>query len=358
VWIDVTRHGKSTPHWFLPLLVGIITFAFIWVGPPPTEGVDFDYLWRAGRAVLLGENPYAVIRESLPSPFYYPAPGAVVMAPFGFVSRHLAAALFAGLGMGLLCASVSGWRRWIILSAPALQALLFGQWSLLLTAAVGLPWLGFIWAVKPNIGIALFAGWPSRIALIGGAVVGALSFLLIPSWPLDWYEAVRGAPQYTAPVLRPGGLLLLLAWIRWREPSGRLLGLLAFVPHTTGIYEQLPLLLIPQTPRRFAALFGLTHLAAIVVTTVVGYPGGEKIAVQHGLAIQWHYFLALVWLPALYFVLRRPPAALRIDDGRDRGSGVRHPETTVAVRRLGPASPSLGPHPAAPAETSLGSRPE
>ena len=53
----------------------------------------------------------------------------------------------------------------MFLSAPAIQALFSGQWSPWLTAAIGLPWLGFMWAAKPTIGATLFAGWPSRWAL-------------------------------------------------------------------------------------------------------------------------------------------------------------------------------------------------
>lgn len=287
-----------------PFLVGLLTFGFVWFSPAQPLGVDFDYLWWAGRAVWQGLDPYAEVRQNLPSPFYYPGTAAVVMALFGPLSRNLAAALFAGLGMGLLCGSVTGWRRWIILSAPALQAILFGQWSPLLTAAVGLRWLGFLWAVKPNIGVTLFGAWPSRMSLYGGIGVLFLSFLLVPHWPGEWLNVLPGTPHYTAPVLRPGGFLLLLAWLRWRQPEARLLGLLAVVPHTTGIYEQLPLLLIPQTRLRFIVLMGLSHLAAILVTVVVAYP--DASTVQLGLTIQWPYFLVMVWLPALVMLLRSP----------------------------------------------------
>lgn len=298
---------KGPRSWCLPLTVGIFVFAFVWVGraDPMPRPRDFDYLWRAGRAVWQGENPYTVVRQELPSPLSYPATAAVLMAPFGALPRHLAGAVFAGLSLGLLVWSVTGWRRWIILSAPAIQAILFGQWSPLLTAAIGLPWLGFVWAAKPNIGLALFGGWPLRVAVYGGLAVLLLSFLLLPRWPVDWLDAMRGAPQYRAPLLRPGGFLLLLAFLRWRRPEARMLGLLAVIPHTTGIYEQLPLLLIPQTERRFAVLMGLTYLAAILVYTQPTYSDAPTVEtlVQQMLAVQWPYFLVLVYVPALWMVL-------------------------------------------------------
>jgi hypothetical protein len=298
-------------------VVGVLTFLFVWQGQtPPGFFTDFDYFWLAGHAVWQGLDPYAVTRQAIEEgthkvPFYYPGTTALLMLPFGALPRHLAIALFTAMGMGLLAMSVRGWRFWIVLSAPALQSIQLGQWSPWLTAAIGLPWLGFVWAAKPSVGLALFLGWPSRLAVAGGLAVVALSFAVLPHWPFDWLEAIRSTAHYTAPVQRFGGALLLLAFVRWRRPEARLLGLLALVPHTTGIYEQLPLLLIPQTKRRFAVLMGLSWVAAVLVYTVVSYTPEPDVVlrVQRGLARQWPYFLFLVWLPALYMVLRPPVVA-------------------------------------------------
>jgi hypothetical protein len=289
----------------------VLTFVFVWIGQAhPGFFTDFDYFWLAGNAVWQGLDPYEVTRQAIERgthlvPFYYPGTAALLMLPFGALSRHLAIALFTALGMGLLALSVTGWRRWIVLSAPALQAIMLGQWSPWTTAAIGLPWLGFVWAGKPSVGLALFLGWPSRAALAGGLAVVVLSLVVLPHWPSDWLATISGTVQYTAPVQRFGGFLLLLAFIRWRRPEARMLGLLALVPHTTGIYEQLPLLLIPQTKRRFAVLMGLSWLAAVLVYTLVSYDAEPDVLarVQRGLAQQWPYFLVLVWLPALWMVL-------------------------------------------------------
>lgn len=305
-------HIKPPPSWFLPLTAGVLTFGFVWIfQAPPGFFTDFDYLWLAGHATWRGLDPYASTREAIQQgthlvPFYYPGTAAVILAPFGALPRQLAMALFTGLGITLLAASVRGWRRWIVLSPAALQAILLGQWSPWLTAAVGIPWLGFMWGAKPSIGLALFAAWPSRPALAGGFVLLMLSLLLLPHWPADWFQVLREVPQYTAPVQRFGGPILLLAFLRWRRPEARLLGLLALMPHTTGIYEQLPLLLIPRTKRTFAVLMALSYVAAILVHTVISYHTQPTVLlrVQRGLALQWPYFFVLVWLPALYMVLR------------------------------------------------------
>jgi hypothetical protein len=295
-----------------PILVGVLTFAFVWVGhgPPEPWGLDFDYLWTAGRAVWHGQDPYRTIHEAINQgrlrwPFYYPGTAALLMAPFGALPHRLAVALFTSLGMGLLAWSVRGWRRWIVLSPPALEALLLGQWSPWLTAAAGLPWLGFVWAAKPPIGIALFAGWPSRRALYGGLLVMVFSLILLPHWPAEWLSEVRHTLHYQAPVQRVGGFLLLLAWFRWRSPEARMLGTLALIPHTTSVYELLPLLLIPRTGRSFALLMALTYLATAIV--YIRYPFGGSISGT--LEARWPYFLVFVWLPALFLVLRAGPSA-------------------------------------------------
>ena len=296
----------------LPLLVGFLTFVVVWIGrdPPGPWGLDFDYFWTAGRAVWHGGDPYlavdAAIREgTLRWPFYYPATAAVLLAPFGALPHQLAAALFTSLGLGLLAWSVDGWRRWIVLSPPALEALLLGQWSPWLTAAAGIPWLGFIWAAKPSIGVALFAGWPSRLALYGGVAVVILSFILLPQWLTVWLDAVQNTAHYKAPFQRFGGFVLLLAWLRWRRPEARMLGVLSLIPHTTSVYELLPLFLVPQTRRDFAVLTGLSFVATAIV--YVRYPFGGSVSGT--LDARWPYFLVLVWLQALLMVLRSAVSA-------------------------------------------------
>jgi hypothetical protein len=97
---------------------------------------------------------------------------------------------------------------------------------------------------------------------------------------------------------------------------------MALIPHTTGIYEQLPLLLIPQTKRTFVVLMGLSYLASVLVYTVVSYEPSPDVLlrVQRGLTLQWPYFLVLVWLPALYMVLR-PSVLATPTPSADRQAG-------------------------------------
>ena len=66
-----------------------------------------------------------------------------------------------------------------------------------------------------------------------------------------------------APITRPGGVLVLLALLKWKRADARLLLALACVPHTTVPYETIPLFLIPQTWRQAWALWALALLAYV-----------------------------------------------------------------------------------------------
>jgi len=86
-----------------------------------------------------------------------------------------------------------------------------------------------------------------------------------------------------------------------------MLGVLSLVPHTAGLYETLPLLLLPQSGRRFAVLMGLEYTAAALSFTVVR-PGNLGGMLDSG----WIYLLGLIYLPCLWMVLTQaaPPKAM------------------------------------------------
>jgi hypothetical protein len=289
------------------LAVGSIAATLTWVGrAPPSSITDFDTFWVAGRAVAHGASPYQAVAGagSLQYPYWYPATAAVLLAPFGLLFRHLAATLWAGLGFALLAYAVTArgwWRLGMVASAPAVHALLLGQWSPLIVAACALPWLGLVWAAKPSVGLACAVAYPSRQAAIGCAILIAASFLLAPGWVGEWRATLAGAPYFTPPVLRPFGIVLLAAWLRWRTPEGRLLGSLAVVPHTTTIYELLPLALVARTPRQLAAIVILGYGALLVHYRWMPYGPTD---VPGNLAAEWPWILSLGYLPALIISLR------------------------------------------------------
>jgi hypothetical protein len=236
-------------------------------------------------------------------PLVYPAPAVLVAVPFALLPLQSALSLWAGIGTAALTWALLGRGWWGLLglgSAFYLHALMSLQWSPLLTAAVAVPALGFVWAAKPTIGLALFAGWPSRRAVIGALALTALSFIVLPGWMRPFLAASLAMPHTTPPVLRPGGFLLLLSFLRWRRPEARMLGVLALVPQTTLLYEMVPLLVIPQTWREMLVLVGFS-----IVTGVFAFQADPSHHLTAAITSLWPIFLTLGYLPCLYLVLRR-----------------------------------------------------
>ena len=278
-------------------------------------GHDFTIIWRAGHALLDGLNPYDVLRPApgARSPFThtfaYPLPAGFVGIPFTPLRPVIAAAVFVGLSFALAAYGLlrdGVWRLLVLMSAPAFTTLSNGQAAPLLLAAALLPPFGWLLIWKPTVGAAYFLAWPNRWTLVGGAVAAVLAFAVLPTWPFDWIETVLAFPQlgqYRPPVRMFGGAFLVLAWLRWRRPEARLLGTLALVPQNTFFYEQLPLMLIPQSPRAlllFVLWSNVLKLSAEVLRPRAGIPNPVS-------SVLWEPVIVLgLYLPALVMVLRRP----------------------------------------------------
>jgi hypothetical protein len=167
------------------------------------------------------------------------------------------------------------------------------------------PWFGWALACKPNAGLPVFAASRSnRDAIIGLSVAGGLTliaFALQPGWVADWLSAIRGQPHFKPYILRPGGLLMLLALLRWRRPEARWLVVTACVPGTPGIQEAIVFLTWPMSFRQLLVLGLLSHGALWV--GVMARQRGDFYSYVGAAAIANLIFL---YLPALFLVLRRP----------------------------------------------------
>jgi hypothetical protein len=255
------------------LLVAVVSGAVViarWRSDP--SGVsDIDQLWFAARAVLQGRDPYALIgpgREfSKGFPLYYPLPAAIILAPLAplsvIVTRLVMAAGFGGLLA--FCIARYDWR-WLILflSRPYYLNVWYVQWGTPLTCALFIPVLGFFIAAKPTNGAAMltaFRDWRAvRVAVIAATVPVVVSLLLQPFWVPRWLDAL-GDGEHLRPFLAvPGGFVLALAAIRWKEWQGRLLLALSLVPQTLLQYGALPLLLIPRQRWGTVLLAALTFI--------------------------------------------------------------------------------------------------
>jgi hypothetical protein len=280
----------------------------VWSMPQPQRS-DVAQVWAGARALLAHRNPYDDVGPGRtfdwPYPLLYPLTAVLTLAPIATLPLRWVDPLFVAAGFGLYTWAVTTCS----LRAPALIALVSlgalmtlqtSQWSLLVTGAGLVPALGFLLVAKPTIGLALFVANPKRAAAIGCAVFLILSVVVWPGWIRDWRATFASAPHIVAPIMRPGGVLVLLALARWRRAEARLLVAMACVPHTTAPYETIPLFLIPDSWRQAVALWALAILA---------YLGQRAMGPYLSQNDYWEsgakWIVLLMYLPSVAMVLWR-----------------------------------------------------
>jgi hypothetical protein len=273
----------------------------------PWLRTDFDLFYHAARHLLQGENPYPIATQWYPWPLYYPLPAVLLAIPFTPIPVEFARVLW-----DILIGWTFAYALWrhrgnyalvAVVSGAYAFAAYFSQTTPLLVAATLIPTLGFLLVVKPHTGLALWLAYPSRRALIGGALLLALSLVILPSWPRDWILALQDEHAHIrSPILRPFGFLLLLAALRWKTPEGRLLLIMGILPQNTQPHDLIPLALIPRNLTQMGIYFVGTWLAVMAVGQ--GWEDqGITIAMRNDAA--WPMILGTVYLPMLYLVLRR-----------------------------------------------------
>lgn len=272
---------------------------------------DFDQLWLAGRAIRAGMDPYAAVHGSFWRDLYYPMPAAFIALPATLLPRVAAHACFAGLALGAAAYALSSRGWWALIglaSYPALDATLLAQWSPLFVAAGLVPNLEWIAVAKPTTGLATVLSFaidrPLRmmwLSLVLGVSIVSACFVLQPQWVSNWLAATRSAAHFKPLVLRPGGVLLLLAAVRWRLPEARLLALLAVIPQTIAPYEAL-LLTLALRSRREALVFSVASFAALPLLRSVQAGVALDVRINHDAPI----LLLFLYLPVLVMILRRP----------------------------------------------------
>jgi hypothetical protein len=272
---------------------------------------DFGQSWFGARAILSGHDPYPQVGPGLtyssPWPLLYPATSFIVAMPFVTLPLLWANVVFVFLSCGLLAYSVTttGWHRVPMFgSAAFIFAAGSAQWSPLFTAALGIPLLAATFAAKPTIGLALALSGSSRVqknALVGGIVLLLASLLLLPGWPAEWLANVQKAKHIAPPLLRFGGVFILLSLSRWKRPEARLIVALACVPQTGAWYEALPLFLVPATYYETMLLAVTSSLGFLLYYPRMDLVSEIRVNQDVGALI-----VALVYLPATIMVLRRP----------------------------------------------------
>jgi hypothetical protein len=274
----------------------------------PELVTDFDILYHAAVHFLRGENPYPITHQWSYYPLFYPLPAVVLAMPFTVLPLEPARAAFDIVVGGAFAYALWRYRGpyalLAVLSGAYLFAMRNGQMTPLMVAAGLVPALSFLLVLKPNTGLAVWAWRPKRAAVIGGLVMLALSVVLLPSWPLDWWRALQDHNEHLLPpIFRPFGFLLLLALIRWRTQEGRLLLALAVIPQNVLPHELVPLALIPSNAVEMGIYIAGSWLAVIAAGRAWGIP---DFTVPGLSAAGWPAMLLAVYLPMLYIVLKRP----------------------------------------------------
>lgn len=260
----------------IAIIIGVacgLAAAIAFAMQPELQARDFTYWWRGARALLAGQNPYDVIRPTGAYPFeswfMYPLTAPIAALPLALLRVQLAGSLFVAIGAGLFTYVLSEngmGRLWLLLSAPFGLSIVLGQWAPLLIAAAFLTPLAWLLTCKP-IGLALFIARPSRRAAALCAAMVALTFVVEPTWLADWIRNAGTVVGHRAPALHPVGAVALLAFLRWRQPEGRLVGAMALIPQNLYFYDQLPLLLVARSGRA-AFTFAVLSWAAWGVTSM------------------------------------------------------------------------------------------
>jgi hypothetical protein len=232
-------------------------------------------------------------------------PALFLMTPLTLLSLtwlHVVWSFVSGAAFSFAITKRSFCRLPLIASAPFVNAILRGQWSPILVAAMLYPQVSVLLSAKPTIGAALWAGRPTRVAVYSGIALAVLGFAVVPDWPAQWLAGSRTG-TYNVLLLAPGGILLLLALARWRLPDARMLAVLAVVPHSTLSYDALYPVTVARTTAQAGTMVLLSWVAFVAPYVFVPHQGYGVWLKGAGAAA-----VVVIYLPALLLVLRRPNA--------------------------------------------------
>lgn len=283
----------------------------IGVGPShPGKISDFDQVWQAATALVNGGNPYVLMGPGLvfhlDDPVLYPVTAFVAAIPFVLLPEIWATMTFLFVSTFLMAYGITatGWHRLpIFVSMSFITSVWLAQWSMLMTAALFLPWVTVLTSVKPQATLPIVVSSESLAtpiaAFLGTLFLFAISLVMLPGWPMQWVELISSSPYVSAPITRFGGFVILLVLLRWRRPEAWLVLLFACIPQTPYPYNVLVLLALANTWREAGLLSVISSLGSLV----------KQRAHVHDLPsldIMGNMMVLSAFIPATIMILRRP----------------------------------------------------
>src|SRR5688572_17723882 len=128
---------------------------------------DFDQVWLGATALLNGGDPYVLMGPGkvfhMDYPVLYPLTAFVAAMPFTILPQAWATLTFIFVSTFLMAHGVTndGWHRVpVFASLPFITSVWLGQWSMLFTAALFLPWVAVVSAIKPQTALPIVAASP------------------------------------------------------------------------------------------------------------------------------------------------------------------------------------------------------
>lgn len=274
---------------------------------------DFGIAWFGARAMLDGRDPYPLLGPGREFDIrwqpLYPATAMVVAIPFAALTERLATMGFVAISVFLLAYGMTrdGWHLLPLFATETFaSSARLGQWSILVTAALFLPWLAFLTVGKPQAFLPVLAASRTRAPIVS-AVIGAVTLLLVslallPTWPSAWIHAMKSTAHMQPPILHIGGFLILLVLLKWRRPESWLVLAMACMPQSWGWYNTLPLFAVPRTLMESCALAVIVTLGGLAGAMLVPAPTSAEAFYS------WvgSLLVVTIYLPVVGLILRRP----------------------------------------------------
>jgi hypothetical protein len=227
-------------------VVGLASGVFCWFLLKHTHqgSGDFDWALHLAERLVARQNPYDTPLEQ------YPLPAAFVALPFLRMPPEIAAGMFYGISSALLAFGLTrtGYCRLrVFLAFPYWAGVLTAQWPVIIAAGAFFPVLLPAAMMKPQVGLPVFLTRLSRRGLLACVFVAALSFAVMPQWPMLWLRQTHYYEHFIPLLVFPGPLLLL-ALLRYRYRDAWLLLLASLMPQR-WFFDSFTLWLIPKSRR-------------------------------------------------------------------------------------------------------------